>query len=151
MTVTPAGGEKILAILPLKCAIFSANQGFGGYATWSLPHIGRLEDLVKMTHAKMGFLSRIRNLTTMAWAHAVTAVPERSERAPLEKATRVTADGMLAVRPNWGMWVVRGARVGREPQRGAGQSPARKIVGAFLAFKTRFLAPTVESKALKSG
>ena len=33
MTVTAAGGEKILAILPLKCAIFSANQGFCGYAT----------------------------------------------------------------------------------------------------------------------
>ena len=85
MTVTAAGGEKILAILPLKCAIFSANQGFCGYATWSLPHIGRLEDLVKMTHTKMGFLSRIRNLTTMAWAHAVTAVPERSERRGPER------------------------------------------------------------------
>ena len=52
MTVTSAGGEKILAILPLKCAIFSEFQAFSGYATCSLPQIGRLEDLVKMTHTK---------------------------------------------------------------------------------------------------
>ena len=58
MTVTAAGGKKILAILPLKCEIFSANQGFCGYATWSLPHIGRLEDPVKMTHAEMALVER---------------------------------------------------------------------------------------------
>ena len=68
MTVTAAGGEKILAILPLKCAIFSANQGFCGYATWSLPHIGKLEDSVKTTDTKTGFLSRIRTLLDDAMA-----------------------------------------------------------------------------------
>ena len=74
-----------MAILPLKSAIFSANQGFCGYVTWSLPHIGKLENPVKMTDTKMGFLSRIRTLTIMAWAHAVTAVPERSERRGPER------------------------------------------------------------------
>ena len=85
MTVTAAGGEKILAILPLKCEIFSANQGFCGYATWSLPHIGRLEDPFKMTHTKMGFLSRIRTLTTMAWATPQRLFHSRSERPTPER------------------------------------------------------------------
>ena len=35
MTVTAAGGGKIFAILPLKCAIFSGNQAFSGHATCS--------------------------------------------------------------------------------------------------------------------
>ena len=49
------------------------------------PQIGRLEDPVKMTHTKMGILSRNRTMTTMTWAEAVTAVPERSERRGPER------------------------------------------------------------------
>ena len=102
MTVTAAGGETILAILPLKSAIFSANQGFCGYVTWSLPHIGKLENPVKMTDTKMGFLSRIRTLTIMAWAHAVTAVPERSDRSTPERRS-----GTFRSHPIFRSWKLR--------------------------------------------